>query len=173
MDACACKRMAFSLVCGVAMLTVACTAPEHRLIELDAFAAAPGLPVVSCDLQFHGVVDRRSSTRSAGPARHTYEIANLIDHLDEQIGAMLCCGQTGRVLTVDVRHAYAQGKAMRGFYTVVLSAAIGDDSTVLRGRHDVTTWSDSSREFQRGMASASQQALVMLQTWLADSEYCR
>jgi len=167
------NQFQFWTVFALAMLLSGCGSREHRVIELDSSTFNHGLRMLSCELRYQGVVDQRRSSRLGDASLHTHEITNLVDYLDEQINAMLLFGDSGPDLTVELRHAYAQGKAMRGFYTIVLSIGIGDDSTVVRGRHDVTNWTGSSNEFQRGLTTAGNQALRTLHALLAESEYCQ
>lgn len=157
----------------MAILLSGCGSREHRVVDLDATRSNVDLQRLNCELKFQGVADHRRIQRLGGPSSHTYEISNLIAYLDEQINGLLGFSETGPKLTVNVRHVYAQGKAMRGFYTVVLSVGTGDGVNVLRGRHDVTNWTGSSNEFQRGLSAAAYQALNMLHSQLAESGHCQ
>ncbi len=160
-------------VCCLVLVVTGCGSQEPRALELDPSGSKLSLHVLSCELRFNGVVDRRRSERTSGPSLHTYEIENLIDYLDGQINAMVRSEESGPDLVVEVRHAYAQGKAMRGFYTVVLSAGIDDGATtVLRGSQNATNWVGSGNEFQRGLMAAGDKSLFGLHTLLAESGHC-
>ncbi len=159
--------------CSIVLLT-GCGSSQHRVIELDSSDSSFRAEELDCELSFDGVVDRRQSKRFVDPSWNTYDVENFLDYLDGHIDAITCCGQKGPELKVEVRHAYAQGKAMRGFYTVVLSLILDDSPPiVLRGRHDVTNWLGSSREFQLGLTAAADQALNKIHAILAESKQCR
>ena len=116
---------------------------------------------IQCEMRFEGVAEKRRSKSFTDPSRNTYDIENFPDYLDEQISAMMYHSEGGPELIVKLRHAYAQGKSMRGFYTVVLSLDLDEDPpVVLRGRHDVTNWMGSSSEFERGLTSAADQVHI-------------
>ncbi len=166
-------RLRFWAILALMIVLAGCGSRQSRVVELNSSASGPDLQTLNCELQFQGVVDRRRSKRVGDPSLNFHEIANLIDYLDEQINTILRFGESGPELMVGVRHAYAEGKAMRGFYTVVLSVGTGNDTTISRGRHDVTNWVGSSNEFQRGIRVASHQALRRLHSFLAESEYCQ
>ncbi|AKS41827.1 hypothetical protein [Wenzhouxiangella marina] len=160
-----------SLVLLVTVLLAACGNREYRTIEMNV-EAGPRL-AVSCTASFDGVIDRRRAGRVTGPSMHAYDIENLIEYLDANIRSMLTESESGPSLDVELRYAYSQGKAMRGFYTVVLVATFSDLSPiVLRGRHDVTNWAGSSSEFQRGITNAATQALDALGRFLSEAEPC-
>lgn len=155
------------------VLVAGCSTREHRAIELTTAGSHLDLPALDCELSFDGIIDRRPGERLVDPSLHTCEVGDLLGYLEDHIEAMLCCGESGSEMKIELRHAYARGMAMRGFYTVVLTLELDDrQPTLVRGRHNVTNWVGSSHEFRRGLTAAAHQALRELNAVLAESSYC-
>lgn len=155
-------------------LAAACDSREHRKIELSGVDSnLSNAPPLDCRMEFNGIVDNRHGKQPVGPSLHAYEIKNLIAYFDNRIDALVNFGETASDLTLELRHVYAQGKAMRGFYTVVMVARLADNPPIiLRGRHDATNWAGSSKEFRRGLAAAADQAVLGLYELLSNSGLC-
>lgn len=178
------------LAFATAALLAGCVTTQQRQIELPAEGASVDAGPLDCALEFNGVVDQRPHRRTRGPSGHIYDIRNTIEYLDSGIRAMTAspaeeasetavgadepAENAAPLLKVDLVRAYAKGKAMRGFYNVVLVAHIDDARLpVIRGQHNVTNWTSGEREFQTKYQKAIDDALTTMRNVLADNPVCR
>ncbi|MGY6631025.1 MAG: hypothetical protein ACXIUL_08460 [Wenzhouxiangella sp.] len=153
----------------------ACTQGEHRSVELQLSNGEPALPALNCKLRFNGLVDSRASSHLSQTTLNRYEIVNLMDYLDTQIHQMLCCDDTVEKpeARIELRHAYSRMMRDRGFYTVVLILHIEEDTAILRGRRDYSSWDGAGREYVRGLKGASDASLALLHETLRESGHCQ
>jgi len=178
-----------SLALAMTSLLAGCVV-QQRKVELPAAEASLGAESLNCTLAFNSVVDRRPHRRTRGPSGHIYDIRNTIEYLESGIRVMTVspagevagsavgldepAGNAPPLLKVDLVRAYAEGKAMRGFYNVVLVAHIGDVKLpVIRGQHNVTNWTGGENEFQSSYQKAVDDALATMWNVLEDSPACR
>ncbi len=175
------------LLLAAATVLLAGCAIEQRRVQLPPVARPAVSASLDCALTFTGIREGRSRQRIRGPSWHIYDIDNAVAYLDSGIRALLGVSDSAaeeqaapleapalaEPLRVELVRAYAQGKAMRGFYNVVMTVRIGArPPRVVRGRYDVTNWFGSGDEFATGMQLAMDDALVEMERVLADSDAC-
>jgi len=154
-------------------LAVGCVQREYRTAQIEDGETQDIGESLDCNLIFKGLTDKRSGSGTIGPSSHAYNVENLTEFLAAEIDSMDASWNGTESLSVELRHAYARGKAMRGFYTIVLTARIGNDPQVVaRGSYNMTNWSGTTREFELGMTRAASNALQDLKTFLLESGHC-
>jgi len=164
-----------NLVPLVAILCVSCTR-SHYTVQLTGNELPASKTAISCAYGFSGAADARTSHSTIGPSGNTFEIANLIGYMDRQIRSWLPAVHISEVsvsdrpeLAVRLVHAYSEGQAMSGYFTVALVGTLdATDSKIFRGRSGGTTWVGNKAAFLSRLKKAADDALLQLNRWLSN-----